>query len=135
MLSRTSHEQEFPRMLQVVHDLAGWKVRTIACGSGTYALAAGVPGDPDNSTVTWCAPARIACKSVSKCPQKQEAPHLPPSSLCHCSSNIAVSAESSLVTQGLVLSALSLQEGLSNAIAAGACSWCRAELAKLPAEA
>jgi len=40
-------------VLQVVHDLAGWKVRTIACGSGTYALAAGVPGDPDNSTVTW----------------------------------------------------------------------------------
>ena len=41
--------------LQVVHDLAGWKVRTIACGAGTYALAAGVPGDADNSTVTWCA--------------------------------------------------------------------------------
>ncbi|CAK0738461.1 hypothetical protein CVIRNUC_001046 [Coccomyxa viridis] len=38
---------------KVVHDLAGWKVRTIACGAGTYALAAGVPGDADNSTVTW----------------------------------------------------------------------------------
>ncbi len=39
--------------LQVVHDLAGWKVRSIACGAGTYALAAGVPGEADNSTVTW----------------------------------------------------------------------------------
>lgn len=39
--------------MQVVHDLAGWKVRSIACGSGTYALAAGVPGEADNSTVTW----------------------------------------------------------------------------------
>ena len=63
-------------VLQVVHDLAGWKVRTIACGSGTYALAAGVPGDPDNSTVTWyaechcryhCASAKTASTQSAAC--------------------------------------------------------------------